>query len=92
MKHTHRPKQTSVTDGLFEYCSIEKKKLKLTMAITGITMIAEVIGGLLTNSLALVSNAGHMFTHFFAYVGRYFVFYHDSIWRNYNIFYTLEYY
>ena len=66
MKHEHRPKQTSVSDELFEYRLVEKKKLKLTMAITGIMMVAEVVGGLLTNSLALVSDAGHMFTHFFA--------------------------
>lgn len=66
MKHSHKPKQTSVTDELFEYRSVEKKKLKLTMAITGTMMVVEVIGGLLTNSLALISDAGHMFTHFFA--------------------------
>lgn len=66
MKHPHRPKQTSVADELFEYRSVEKKRLKLTMAITGVMMAAEVIGGLLTNSLALISDAGHMFTHFFA--------------------------
>ncbi len=66
MKHGHRPKQASLADELFEYRSVEKKKLKLTMAVTGIMMIAEVVGGLLTNSLALVSDAGHMFTHFFA--------------------------
>lgn len=36
------------------------------MVITGIMMIAEVIGGLLTNSLALISDAGHMFTYLFA--------------------------
>lgn len=66
MKHPHRPKQTSPADELFEYRAVEKKKLKLTMAITGTMMIVEVIGGLLTNSLALISDAGHMFTHFFA--------------------------
>ncbi len=66
MKHEHRPKQTSITDELFEYRSVEKKRLKLTMAVTGIMMAAEVAGGLLTNSLALISDAGHMFTHFFA--------------------------
>lgn len=66
MKHPHRPKQTSVADEIFEYRSVEKKKLKFTMAITGTMMIAEVIGGLFTNSLALISDAGHMFTHFFA--------------------------
>jgi len=36
------------------------------MTITGIVMIIEVIGGILTGSLALLSDAGHMFTHFFA--------------------------
>jgi len=66
MRHEHRPKNTSVADELFEYRSVEKKKLKLTMSITGIMMAAEVIGGLFTNSLALISDAGHMFTHFFA--------------------------
>jgi len=66
MKHDHRPKQTSVADELFEYRSVERKKLKATMAITLITMIVEVFGGIMTHSLSLVSDAGHMFTHFFA--------------------------
>jgi len=65
--HQHRPKQHShVADELFEYRSVEKKKLKLTMAVTGIMMVAEIVGGFWTNSLALISDAGHMFTHFFA--------------------------
>jgi len=67
MKHSHRPKQHSHAAGeLFEYRSVEKKKLKLTMAVTGIMMAAEIVGGFWTNSLALISDAGHMFTHFFA--------------------------
>ena len=66
MKHSHRPKQSHVADEIFEYRSVEKKKLKLTMAVTGIMMVAEVAGGFWTNSLALISDAGHMFTHFFA--------------------------
>lgn len=66
MKHDHRPKLTSTTEELFEYRSVEKKKLKLVIAVTGAVMVVEVIGGLLTNSLALISDAGHMFTHFFA--------------------------
>lgn len=36
------------------------------MAVTGIVMVVEIVGGFLTNSLALVSDAGHMFTHLFA--------------------------
>ena len=66
MKHSHRPKVEGSLDHLHEYRGVEKKKLKLTMAITGSVMIVEIIGGILTNSLALLSDAGHMFTHFFA--------------------------
>ncbi len=66
MKHSHKPKTEGSLDHLHEYRGVEKKKLKLTMAITGSVMVIEVIGGLLTNSLALLSDAGHMFTHFFA--------------------------
>lgn len=36
------------------------------MAITGSVMVIEVIGSILTGSLALGSDAGHMFTHLFA--------------------------
>ncbi len=36
------------------------------MLLTGSMMVAEFIGGLLTNSLALLSDAGHMLTHAFA--------------------------
>lgn len=49
-----------------EYRSVERGKLKLTMIITGVVMIIEVAGGIYTNSLALLSDAGHMFTHFVA--------------------------
>lgn len=66
MKHRHRPKQTSSTDDLFEYRSVEKRKLKQAIAVTTIVMVAEIIGGFLTNSMALISDAGHMFTHSFA--------------------------
>ena len=66
MKHLHRPKYSLATDGLFEYRSLEKKKLKICMAITATAMILEIWGGFFTNSLSLLSDAGHMFTHFFA--------------------------
>jgi len=66
MKHTHRPKVAGSLDHLHEYRGVEKRKLKLTMAVTGTVMVVEVVGGILTNSLALLSDAGHMFTHFFA--------------------------
>jgi len=65
-RHAHRPKSGDALGPLQEYRGVEKKKLKLTMAVTGAVMIIEVIGGILTQSLALLSDAGHMFTHFFA--------------------------
>jgi cobalt-zinc-cadmium efflux system protein len=39
-----------------------RKGLLLALTITGFMMIAEIVGGLLSNSLALLSDAGHMFT------------------------------
>jgi cobalt-zinc-cadmium efflux system protein len=47
---------------------VEKKKKRLLYAIliTAVIMILEVAGGLLVNSLALLSDAAHMFTHVFA--------------------------
>ncbi|MCX5754393.1 MAG: cation diffusion facilitator family transporter [Candidatus Krumholzibacteria bacterium] len=65
-KHEHRPKTKDSLGRLADYRSVEQRKLKLTMAITGSVMVVEVIGGILTRSLALLSDAGHMFTHFFA--------------------------
>jgi len=46
----------------------ERKILAIAVAITGITMVVEFIGGWLSNSLALVSDAGHMLTHMLALI------------------------
>ena len=46
----------------------DKKVLKIALAITFVTMIAEFIFGFLSNSLALISDAIHMFTHSFALI------------------------
>jgi len=46
----------------------DKKVLKIALIITFITMIAEFIFGFLSNSLALISDAIHMFTHSFALI------------------------
>jgi cobalt-zinc-cadmium efflux system protein len=40
--------------------SVESRRLSWALAITSIYFFAELIGGLLTNSLALLSDAGHM--------------------------------
>ena len=39
-----------------------KRGLLIALSITSLMMVAEIIGGLLSNSLALLSDAGHMFT------------------------------
>jgi cobalt-zinc-cadmium efflux system protein len=39
-----------------------RRRLTLTLALAGGYMIAEIIGGLATNSLALLADAGHMFS------------------------------
>jgi cobalt-zinc-cadmium efflux system protein len=60
--------KNSFSEHLFEYRYVEQKKLILSLVITVIAMILELIGGYLTNSMALFSDAGHMFTHAFALV------------------------
>lgn len=40
----------------------EIRRLSLALAITSVYLVAEVVGGFLTNSLALLSDAGHMFS------------------------------
>lgn len=42
--------------------SNDKKTLKVSLTIIGLYMLVEVIGGWATNSLALLSDAGHMFS------------------------------
>ena len=54
------------SEDLFEYRVVEKKKLILSLSITAGVMVIELIGGIITNSIALISDAGHMFTHSFA--------------------------
>ena len=49
-----------------EYRQQERKRLILASAITGGIFIVEIVGGVLSNSLALMSDAGHMLTHLFA--------------------------
>lgn len=44
----------------------ERQKLLITIILTGTMMVGEVLGGIFTGSLALISDAGHMLTHAFA--------------------------
>jgi len=63
--HDQMPRNT-FSEQLFEYRAVEKRKLLFSFSITAAVMVVEVIGGMLANSIALISDAGHMFTHAFA--------------------------
>jgi cobalt-zinc-cadmium efflux system protein len=43
-----------------------KRRLLIVIYMNIVMMVAEVVGGIWTNSLALLSDAGHMLTHIFA--------------------------
>ena len=63
---TQESNKSVYSDHLFQFRSVEKRKLVLSLIITLIVMILEIIGGIITNNIALISDAGHMFTHAFA--------------------------
>ena len=46
----------------------DRKLVMGALAVTGVVMLAELAGGFLTNSLALISDSLHMFTHFLSLV------------------------
>jgi cobalt-zinc-cadmium efflux system protein len=62
--HDHKHSHDHTHD--HEYKGTAKKRLILSIIITGVVMILEIGGGILSNSLALLSDAGHMFTHMFS--------------------------
>ncbi len=49
-----------------EFRDLKKSRLGWAIAINLVIMLCEVAGGLYSNSLALLSDAGHMLTHVFA--------------------------
>jgi len=68
MTHDHRhpettsPKSEDHSHGHDHRRSGNRKRLALTLVLAGVYMIAEIGGGLITNSLALLADAGHMFS------------------------------
>lgn len=62
--HPHNPQIQPVS--FSSVWSGERKRLLSAILLTGGVLIVEVIGGLMTNSLALLSDAGHMLTHLLA--------------------------
>lgn len=59
--HIHQPAESDN-----QAYSSNQRNLVIALSITAIVMIAEIIGGLLSNSLALLSDAGHMLTDILA--------------------------
>ncbi len=60
--------RNAFSDRIFEYRPIEGRRLGLALVITFLTMLVEIVGGMVTGSISLISDAGHMFTHSFAIV------------------------
>jgi len=60
----HHPKLGESAVALRSVRSGERRRLGWVLAITGLIMVAEAVGGILSGSLALVNDALHMLTHF----------------------------
>jgi cobalt-zinc-cadmium efflux system protein len=61
--HTH---DSAFSEHLFEYRAVAARRLALSLTITLVVMVVQIVGGILTGSIALISDSGHMFTHSFA--------------------------
>jgi len=66
MEHRHHPKTIDYHEHPHEPVprSLEMRRLKVVTILTGSMMVVEAVGGVITNSLALLSDAFHMLTHF----------------------------
>lgn len=53
---------TEHTHGTLSLISTNQRRLLVALSITGLMTIVELAGGLMSNSLALIGDAGHMFT------------------------------
>ena len=60
----HHPKLCESATGIAGVRASERSRLFWVLVVTGLVMGGELAGGILTRSLALLSDAVHMFTHF----------------------------
>ena len=60
--HTHSHSNGSRSDSTGRHRIAERRGWRITLMLTAVILVAEVIGGYLSNSLALLADAGHMFT------------------------------
>ncbi len=66
--HTNTKVDSSKIEHNHPFRELERKRLLIAIILTSLMMIAEIIGGVFSKSLALLSDAGHMFTHAFALI------------------------
>lgn len=59
LEHSHAPGQSHSHDHHHE---VGKQRLSIVLGITALFVVVELIGGILSNSLALVADAAHMLT------------------------------
>src|SRR6185295_10003348 len=60
----HHPKLAESSSRTGVVRAGERNRLFWVLAISGVVMVAELVGGILSRSLALLNDAVHMFTHF----------------------------
>lgn len=60
MHHHHHHEHAHPHDTVAE--NQQRRRLQLALLLTSLFLVAEVVGGILANSLALLADAGHMFT------------------------------
>ncbi|MEC8943415.1 MAG: cation diffusion facilitator family transporter, partial [Acidobacteriota bacterium] len=60
--HTHSHSNESRSDSTGRHRIAERRGLRITLVLTAVILVAEVVGGYLSNSLALLADAGHMLT------------------------------
>ena len=65
-EHPHEHHHHHIRPKGHDHKDKERKILAISVVITGATMILEFVGGWISNSLALISDAGHMLTHLLA--------------------------
>lgn len=61
-QHGHKHQHTHGTHNHHHHASKDRKSLTIAMFVTTVILAAELVGGIVANSLALLSDAAHMFS------------------------------
>ncbi|HNK36057.1 MAG TPA: cation transporter, partial [Solirubrobacterales bacterium] len=66
MSHDHDHSEEGHSHGIGSYRGADRKALLIAALLTGGFMVAEAVGGVITGSLALLADAGHMLSDSFS--------------------------